>query len=84
MSLGTRLYCTHLEEVVKANSVCLWPVHLLLMFEEEPCCDAHVKQICVVPMKFHKVQSHLVAVSATEKCPGFPLSPWNAPCSLGC
>ena len=68
---------------MKRDSLHLWSVDLLIVGEEEPVCDPHIKELRVPPMLFDQFQASLVAVSPTEEHPGIPLPPWDATSLLG-
>ena len=68
---------THIKEVMEADSLCLGPVHLLIVVEEEPLCDAHIKQLLVPVVISHQVQSGLVTVPPSEVRLGLSLFPWR-------
>ena len=55
----------------------LGSVHLLavLLGEEEPVSESHVKEIGLVPVQPHEVQPLTVAVSAAEEGPRLPFLP---------
>ena len=59
-------------------------VHLLtvLLCEEEPVCEPHVKQVSLVPVQSDEVQSLAVTVSAAEEGSRFPLPPGISSCLL--
>ena len=68
---------THLEEVMEGDWSDFGSIHLLavLLGEEEPVGEGHVKQVCLVPMESHEVQPLPVAVPAPEECPRLSLLP---------
>ena len=68
---------------MKRDRLHLRSVDLLVVLEEEPVCDPHIKELCVPPMLLDQLQTSLVAVPPSKEHPGLPLPPGDATSLLG-
>ena len=80
LSLYIKLFgasATYLEELMKADMFGFRSVHLftVLLSEEEPVSESHVKELGVFPVESDQVQPLTVAISATEERSRLPLLP---------